>query len=214
MKENKKYHNFIFKAEQKIDEIQPWFDFGTAKPWDDPEFPWVLDNKVRREILILLINNSLSLDDIFERINFKPKPLLISKEEYEPKVSYQWTKETIRNHLLNLEWYNLLKFQEGKYQLTIPIFTLKEKGELEDYIISFANNWISVIKGMKIEIEKKLSDLGRKVPLYEILIENAVERLYQVLKKEKLLPESPNIKTLWAEQLRDIKFEEWIRKNF
>ena len=32
--------------------------------------------------------------------------------------------------------------------------------------------------------------------------------------KEGLLPDIPNIRTLWAEQLRTIKFEQWIAQNF
>jgi predicted transcriptional regulator len=214
MKENTKYHNYILKAEQYIDEIQPWFDFGTAKPWDDPKFPWVLDNKVRREILILLAKNSLDFDEVFKNINFRPVPLLISKQEYITKVSYQWTKETIKNHLLNLEWYNLLELKDGKYQLKLPILTLKEKVKFEEFIIKFATNWMSVIKDMKNEIEKKLGNIKKNLPLYEILVQNAVEKLYEALKKEKLLPDVPNIKTVWAEQLREVKFEEWLEKNF
>ncbi|MFW9882707.1 MAG: winged helix-turn-helix domain-containing protein, partial [Candidatus Thorarchaeota archaeon] len=79
-----------------IDEIQPWFDFATAKPWDDPEIPWILDNKVRREILIILANGPKTFQEIYERVNFSPKPLLISKEEYDCQISYKWTKKQLK----------------------------------------------------------------------------------------------------------------------
>jgi len=35
-----------------------------------------------------------------------------------------------------------------------------------------------------------------------------------MLKDQGFLPNIPNIKILWAEELRKIKFEEWLRKNF
>ena len=60
---------------------------------------------------------------------------------------------------------------------------------------------------MKSELEK--DDIK-----YEILIEKTIDELYSLLKKENLLPSTPNIKTLWAEQLREIKFEKWVEKNF
>ncbi|GAJ24668.1 unnamed protein product, partial [marine sediment metagenome] len=53
-----------------------------------------------------------------------------------------------------------------------------------------------------------------KTNLYSILIEKALEKLYELLKNQNLLPDEPNIKVLWAEQLRKIKFEDWVEKNF
>ena len=44
---------------------------------------------------------------------------------------------------------------------------------------------------------------------YEILIEKATEKLYIILKKEKLIPDIPNVKALWAEQFRKIKLKDW-----
>jgi hypothetical protein len=35
-----------------------------------------------------------------------------------------------------------------------------------------------------------------------------------VLKNQNLIPNEPNTKILWVEQLRKIKFEEWLKKNF
>ncbi|MFX0035466.1 MAG: hypothetical protein ACFE9I_07485 [Candidatus Hermodarchaeota archaeon] len=214
MKENTKYHNLRFVGKINVDEIEPWFDFTTAKPWDDPEIPWILDNKVRREILIILADSPKTFQEIFERVNFSPKPLLITKEEYKCQISYQWTKETIENHLMNLEWYNLIKLNKKKYELNIPIFSNEELDKLERYIIKFTNHWINIIKELKNEIQEKLGGIDSKTPLYEILIEAAVEKLYEILKREKLLPNKPNLKTLWAEQLRKIKFEEWLAKYF
>ncbi len=50
--------------------------------------------------------------------------------------------------------------------------------------------------------------------LYGILIEKALEKLYELLKNQNMLPDESNIKILWAEQLRKIKFEDWVEKNF
>ncbi len=214
MKENTKYHNYRFIGKINVDEIQPWFDFTTTKPWDDPEIPWILDNKVRREILIKLADGPKSFQEIYENINFSPKPLLTSKEEYDCKVSYQWTKETIENHLMTLEWYKLINSKENQYELAIPIFSMEKSAKIEKYIIEFAEHWINIVKLLKSEISGNLGEIENKAPLYEILIEKAVEKLYDLLKKENLLPDEPNVKALWAEQLRKVKFEEWIEKNF
>ena len=214
MKENTKYQNYRFVGKINVDEIQPWFDFATAKPWDDPEIPWILDNKVRREILIVLTDNPKTFQEIYEHLNFYPKPLLITKEEHNCQISYQWTRETIENHLMNLEWYNLIILNNEKYELNIPIFSTEELEKLESYIIKFTENWIKIIKDLKNEIQEKLGEINSKTPLYGILIEEAVEKLYEILKKENLLPNTPNIKTLWVEQLRKFKFEEWVAKNF
>ncbi len=214
MKENTKYHDYRFVGKINIDEIQPWFDFATSKPWDDPEIPWILDNKVRREILIILATGPKTFQQIYEKVNFSPKPLLITKEEYECQISYQWTKETIENHLMNLEWYNLISLIDKNYQLTIPVLSTELSEKLEEYIVKFTENWINIIKQIKNQAQEKLKDLDEKTPLYEILIEKSIEKLYQLLKREKLLPDIPNIKALWAEQLRKVKFEEWVGKNY
>jgi len=214
MRENTKYHNYRFVGRINVDEIEPWFDFGTSKPWDDPEIPWILDNKVRREILILLADNPKTFQEIYERINFSPKPLLITNEEYDCQISYQWTKETIENHLMNLEWYNLIELTNNKYELTIPIISIEKSEKLEEYIIKFAENLITIIKQLYIEIQEELADSNEETPLYEILIEKTIENLYKILKRENLIPDTPNIKALWAEQLRKIKFGDWIKQNF
>ncbi|MFW9968667.1 MAG: hypothetical protein ACFFDF_00605 [Candidatus Odinarchaeota archaeon] len=214
MKENTKYHNYRFTGKINIDEIEPWFDFTTARPWDDPEIPWILDNKVRREILILLADKPKTFQEIYKLVNFSPKPLLITNEEYNCQISYQWTKKTIENHLINLEWYNLIKLNKDKYELIIPIFSIEESEKIESYIVKFTENWIKIIKEIKNKIHENLGENNNIAPLYAILIEHAVERLYELLKKENLLPNKPNLKTLWAEQLRKVKFEEWIKKNF
>lgn len=214
MKENTKYQNYRFRGKINIDEIEPWFDFGTMQPWDESEVPWVLDNKVRREILIILAKSPKTLKELYENLNFSPKPLLISKDEYECKLKYQWTKEVIKNHLLNLEWYNLVKLQEDKYILTFPIFTMESLNDVEEYVLKFAESWVKVINDTKEEVKKKLNVYEKKTNLYGILIEKALEKLYELLKNQNLLPDEPNIKVLWAEQLRKIKFEDWLEKNF
>jgi len=214
MKEETKYNNYRFIGKTNVDEIQPWFDFASNKPWDEEEIPWVVENKVRREILIKLAESPKSFDEMVNNINFSPKPLLISEEEYGCKVSYQWDKETLRNHLMNLEWYNLIHKKGDKYELTFPILTLDSFPDLEKTIIIFAENWIKIIKQLKQEKTIKLGDVEEKSSYFKILIEKAVEKLYELLKKENILPNIPNIKVLWAEQLRKIKFEEWIDKNF
>ncbi|MFX1363727.1 MAG: hypothetical protein ACFFCE_09030 [Promethearchaeota archaeon] len=213
MRENTKYHNYRFIGKINVDEIEPWFDFATAKPWDDSEIPWILDNKVRREILIILASGPKSFQEIHERVNFSPEPLLISKEEYDCQISYQWTKETVENHIMTLEWYNLIKLLDKNYQLTIPILSTEHSEKLEEYIEKFSENWIKIILQFREQIEK-IGDLTEKTHLYDILIEKATENLYKLLKKEDILPDIPNIKALWAEQLRKIKFKDWIKQNF
>ena len=214
MKENTKYNDYRFVGKINVDEIQPWFDFASNKPWDEGELPWILDNKVRREILINLADGPKGFEEIYKKINFSPKPLLISKDEYDCKVSFQWSNETIKNHLINLEWYNSIKRINGKYKLTFPVFTMEKIPDIEKYIVEFAENWIKIIKQLKNGISERLADMEDKVPIYEILVEKAVEKLYELLKKENLLPDVPNVKVLWAEQLRKIKFEEWVEKNY
>lgn len=214
MKENTKYHNYRFVGKINVDEIQPWFDFTTSKPWDEGEIPWVMENKVRREILIHLSNGPKNFEEIYEVINFSPKPLIVSKEVYDSKVSYQWTRKTLENHLQNLEWYNLIKKSGKNYEITFPILKMDKMGQIESYINKFAEHWIIIIKDLKDEISSTLGEINEKAPLHAILIEKAVEKLYDLLKNENILPDTPNIRALWAEQLREIKFEEWVKKNF
>lgn len=214
MKENTKYNEYRFVGKINVDEIQPWFDFASSKPWDEGEIEWVLDNKVRREILIRLADGPKTFEELYENINFSPQPLLISKNEYECKVKYQWTKETIENHLLNLEWYKLIHQKDEKYELNFPIFRMGELTNMEKFIVKFAENWIKIIKELKKEINNKLGQIEEIAPVYAILVEKAVEKLYSILKNENFFPNEPNVKILWAEQLRSIKFEEWIEKNF
>lgn len=214
MKENTKYHNYRFVGKINVDEIQPWFDFASTKPWDDPEIPWVLDNKVRREILIILADGPKTFQEIYEKVNFSPKPLLITKEEYDCTISFQWAKKTIENHLMNLEWYNLVNSMNEKYELTFPILATEESEKIEKYIAKFTENWSNIIEQLNKDLKDNLGELDKNAPLYEILIEKATEKLYSTLKQENLLPKQPNLKAFWAEQLRKIKFEDWVAKNF
>lgn len=215
MKENTKYNDYRFIGKIDIDEIQPWYDFASNKPWDEGEIPWVVENKVRREILIKLSDGPNNFDEIYSRINFSPNPLLIKSEEYKCNISYQWTVETIENHLLTLEWNNLIKkIEDNKYALTFPILKMENYNNMEKYISRFAENWVQIIKNTKKEIEKELGDMKNNSELYGILVEKTIEKLYSLMKESQLLPQEPNIKILWAEQLRNIKFEEWIEKNF
>jgi len=214
VKENTKYHNYRFIGSFNIEEIQPWFDFASLKPWDEGEIPWILDNKVRREILISLANGSKNFNEICKSINFKPKPLLVLKEEYDPKITFQWSKETIENHLLNLEWYNLVERKNDKYELSFPILSKEKIDNIEKFVLKFASNWIKIIKDLKSELNKNLEYIKDNQNYLQIIIEKAIEKLYESLKKENILPNIPNLKILWAEQLRKIKFKDWIAKNF
>ncbi len=214
MKENTKYSDYRFVGKINVDENQPWFDFASNKPWDEGEIPWVVENKVRREILIKLAEGPMTFEEIYNSINFAPKPLLISKEEYECKLAFQWTKDTIENHLMNLVWYNLIKKINGKYELAFPILKIDQENELESYITKYAENWLKVIKEIKEDLNSKKGILSNKSTLQAIIIEKTVEKLYILLKREKIVPDEPNIKILWAEQLRKIKFEDWVEKNF
>ena len=215
MKETTKYNKYRFVGKIQVDEIQPWFDFDKSKPWDELEVPWVLDNKVRREILIALAKGAKNLEEIHNSIAFSPKPLLISPEEYKTNVKFQWGKETLENHLLNLEWYDLIKKSGEKYQLMIPILGVDKLSEIDNYLTQLVDKWISVLKELKDEIGNKFSNINcNNAPLYGILVEKAVEKLYEKMKSENLLPNKPNIKSLWAEQLRKLNFEDWITKNF
>ena len=214
MKENTKYHDYRFIGKINVDEIQPWFDFASTKPWDEGELPWTLDNKVRREILIKLAESPKTFDEIHDCLNFSPKPLIISKEEYDCKITFQWSKATIENHLMALEWYDLIKKNGDKYELMFPILNIEKLTDIDKYIIKFAENWVGIIRELKNEINEKIGDLGNKTNLYQVLIEKTVDKLHDILKSEGMLPNEPNIKALWAEQLRKIKFNEWVKKSF
>ncbi|MHA1149909.1 MAG: hypothetical protein ACTSR8_16860 [Promethearchaeota archaeon] len=215
MKETTKYNNYRFVGKINVDEIEPWFDFDKAKPWDEMEVPWLMENKVRREILIILAEGAKSFDEIFNHLNFAPKPLLIAEEDYKTSIKFQWDKKTLKNHLLNLEWYDLVKKNGNTYEITIPILKMEKVNEIDEYITTIADKWTAVIKDIKEEAKSKFSSIEhKKAPIFGVLIEKTVEKLYGLLKKENLLPDIPNIKTLWAEQLRAIKFEQWIAQNF
>ncbi|MBD3198094.1 MAG: hypothetical protein GF317_23795 [Candidatus Lokiarchaeota archaeon] len=216
MKETTKYNNYRFIGKINVDEIQPWFDFDRGKPWDEREVPWPLENKVRREILITLANHGpKTFEEIYDHINFSPKPLLISKDEYQPHVKFQWNKQVIENHLLNLEWYDLIKKRDGKYEVTFPVLSMEKLNELEEYISLYADKWSEIIKETKNEVMTKFKAINKdNSSLYQIILEKTSEKIYQLLKEENLLPEVPNIKVLFAEQLRKIKFEDWVAKNF
>ncbi|MHA1490201.1 MAG: hypothetical protein ACTSRI_11175 [Promethearchaeota archaeon] len=214
MKENTKYHDYRFIGKINVDESQPWFDFASTKPWDEGELPWTLDNKVRREILIKLAESPKTFDEIHDCLNFSPKPLIISKEEYDCKVNFQWSKATIENHLMALEWYDLIKQNGDKYELMFPILNIEKLTDIDKYVIKFAENWVNIIRELKNEINENIGALGDKTHLYQVLIEKAVDKLHDILKSEGMLPMEPNIKALWAEQLRKIKFNEWVKRTF
>jgi len=208
MKESTKYNSYRFVGTINIDEIMPWFDFDKGEPWDESEVPWVLEDKVRREILLRLAHlGTKNLEEIHALINFSPKPLIIRSDEYIPSIKYQWEREVIQNHLMNLEWYGLIKHTENRYEVTFPVFSMEDLEHLDKFIIKFANSWLNVVKEIKKDFDQEKINLG-------ILIEKTVEKLYLMLKSQGFLPDIPNIKLLWAEELRKIKFEEWLSKNF
>jgi len=208
MKETSKYSSYRFVGTIKIDEIMPWFDFDKGKPWDEGEVPWVLENKVRREILLKLAHQGpQDFESICEQINFSPNPLLVNPEEYKINMNYQWDREVIQNHLIILEWYGLIRLDGLKYIVTFPVLTINDLDGLERYTIKIAHHWIEIIDKLKLELEEQNIK-------YEILIEKTVDQLYSLLKKDKMLPNTPNIKKIWAEQLRAIKFEDWVKMNF
>ncbi len=215
MKERSKFNEYRFLGKIVLDDIQPWYDFATNKPWDSPEVPWVIDNKVRRQILILLSHSSSNFEELYEKLNFTPKPLIISEDEYKPGVKYQWGKQTLENHLLNLEWYGLIKKTENKYESLVPILDYDDNTKLDEYILKFIDRWAIIIKEIKDEIDKNFNfNKNMDINILSILIEKSVDKLYKYLKQEKILPNIPNIKIFWAEQLRKIKMKDWLDKNF
>ena len=129
-------------------------------------------------------------------------------------MKYQWSEATIHNHLMNLEWYNLIKFVDQKYELTFPIFNLKENNELNEFAFKFADLWIKIVSEMKAEFFKSYKNGKHHTELLEIIIDKAINRLYELLKAQDLLPNEPNLKALWAEQIRAIKFEDWVKRAF
>jgi hypothetical protein len=214
MKENTKYNMHRIIGKQIIDEIQPWFEFSTSLPWDEREPPWVVDNKVRRQILIELSKDPLTFEEISKRTFFKPSPLLITKEEYDPKVIYKWDKRAIENHLFNLEWYGLIKKTGNKYEINFPIFDAEQVEDIEKYVITFAEEWVKTLDRSKEEILNKFQGLQEKTPVMEIVIEKIIEKLWNSLKVKNLVPNEPNLRFLFGEQLRKVKFNEWVIKNF
>ena len=216
MKEDTKYNNYRFIGKINIEEIQPWFDFDRGKPWDEREVPWPLENKVRREILITLAREGpQTFGQLQNYIRFAPQPLLIKKDEYAPKVNYIWSAHVLENHLLNLEWYNLIQKVDEKYEITFPVLQLDQLNKLDDYITCFAENWINIIKQTKNEILTQFAEINKdQKSLFQILIDKTIDKLYTILKKEGMLPQESNIKALWAEQLREKKFEMWVKDNF
>jgi hypothetical protein len=216
MKEESKYNKYRFVGKEHISLIQPWFDFDRGKSWDEREVPWPLENKVRRQILIILAREGpKTFAEIINYIRFSPKPIIISQDEYVPKVKYHWSEEVIENHILNLEWYKLVKKTGDKYEVTFPVLEKEMVDDLEKYVDTFAENWIEIIKTTKNQIGDKFSKINKDgKSLYQILIDKATEELYELLKKEGLLPQEPNIKALYAEELRKNKFEQWVLETF
>jgi hypothetical protein len=214
MKENTKYNQYRFSGKIYIDQIQPWFDFGTAKPWDDPEIPWVLDNKVNREILTYLSKGSKPFDEIYKNLQFSPKPLLITQDEYKPNVHYEWTKESIRNHLSNLEWYNLISLKNGNYTINFPILNLEDNIKLNQQAKELAEEYIKSLVKSKEEINELIQSNINTSEVYSLLLDRMVDEFFLLLKEKGIIPDEPNIKTLWAEQLREESFEEWVKRYF
>ncbi len=216
MKEESKYNKYRFVGEEHISLIEPWFDFDRGKPWDESVVPWPLENKVRRQILIILAREGpKTFEQVVELIRFSPNPIVINKQEYSPSVGYQWSEEVVENHLLNLEWYNLLKKEDGKYIVTFPVLDVDKINDLEKYVEIFANYWVEIIKTTKERVNNEFSELNKDgKTLYQILIDRAIERLYELLKKENLLPDEENLKLLFAEELRKMKFEDWVLETF
>jgi len=214
MKENTKYNQYRFSGKIFIDQIQPWFDFGTAKPWDDPEIPWVLDNKVNRDILTILSKGSKSFNEIYETLQFSPKPLLITQEEYKPNIQYKWSKESIRNHLSNLEWYNLISLKTGKYSINFPILNLEDNIKLNKEAKKLVEEYLKPYGTSNENISKLIQSAINTSEIYSLLIDKIVDEFFLLLKQKGIIPDEPNIKTLWAEQLREESFEEWVKKYF
>jgi hypothetical protein len=67
---------------------------------------------------------------------------------------------------------------------------------------------------MKAEFLKSYNNIKRHPELLEIIIDKAVNTLYELLKAQDLLPNEQNLKVLWAEQIRAIKFEDWVKRAF
>jgi hypothetical protein len=211
-----KYNNYRFIGKINIEEIQPWFDFDRGKPWDEKEVPWPLENKVRREILITLAREGpKTFHQLLNYIRFAPKPLLIKQDEYRPQVKFQWNEHVIENHLLNLEWYNLIQKRDDQYEITFPVLEIEQLNSLDKYVNIFAEKWINIIQETKEEVQAKFEDINKDgKSLYQILLDKTLDKLYKLLKGEGLLPQESNIKALWAEELRKMKFEQWVQDNF
>jgi len=114
-----------------------------------------------------------------------------------------------------MEWNNLIKKNNDKYEITFPVFKLENSNDMEKFTSKIAENWVKIIQESKTEMEKSLKNVKTDPNNLVILIEKIVEKLYETLKKEKILrTEEPNLKLLWADQLRKSKFENWLEKNF
>jgi hypothetical protein len=214
MKENTKYNKYRFSGKIIIDQIQPWFDFGTAKPWDDPEIPWVLDNKVNREILTVLSKGPKTFEEIYEKLQFSPKSLLITQDEYHPQVHYQWEKDSIKNHLSNLEWYRLISKKNEKYTINFPILNIEDNIQLNQQAKKLVEEFLKPLNKSREEVTEQLQSNTNISEIYSLLIEKLSEELFLLLKEKGVLPDEPYIKTLWAEQLREEDFEEWVKKYY
>ena len=214
MKENTKYNKYRFSGKIFIDQMQPWFDFGTAKPWDDPEIPWILDNKVNREILTVLSKGPKTFEEIYENLQFSPKPLLITPDEYQPQVHYQWEKESIKNHLSNLEWYRLISKKNEKYMINFPILNIEDNIQLNQQAKKLVKEFLQPLNKSREELTEQLQSNTNISEIYSLLIDKLSEELFLILKEKGVLPDEPYIKTLWAEQLREEDFEEWVKKYF
>ncbi|MFX1297093.1 MAG: hypothetical protein ACFFD2_19850, partial [Promethearchaeota archaeon] len=94
------------------------------------------------------------------------------------------------------------------------ILKMEDVNNMEKYISIFAEHWVTIIKETKEKIAKELGDIKNDPKFYIILVEKTIEKLYLLLKETNILPQEPNIKALWAEQLRNVKFEKWLEKNF
>ena len=99
--------------------------------------------------------------------------------------------------------------------MTFPVLDVDKINDLEKYVEIFANHWVEIIKTTKEQVNKEFSELIKDgKTLYQILIDRAIEKLYELLKKEKLLPDEANLKVLFAEELRKTKFEDWVLETF
>jgi hypothetical protein len=95
-----------------------------------------------------------------------------------------------------------------------PVLDHQDNDKLNEYAHKFADYWLKAVSEIKDEIQKSYANLDENPEILQIVIDKAVNKLYKLLKSQKLLPDDPNLKVLWAEQIRNIKFEEWVKKSF